>query len=831
MSISLLLVSDSVSDRQKIIKTLDAYNVLLAADLQEAARKLEQRDDIYLMLLDLDLAGRDGIQFLKTLKNSSGHQFLRTIIMSKECDQQLKEIEGLRLGIIDCIKKPLDLEFLKAKVSTRAEIFKTQDFIKRQAQNQLRLFETIFHQAPIGIAISLEKDFAHDKINKNFNYNPEFKKICKRSKNELQSIGWEGLTHPDDLLAEKELFRKLQNDEIDRYSLDKRIKMPDGSYKWVHLISAKLNYAEKSGFHYVALLRDIDEEKNISTRLLESERSKSVLISNLHGMAYRCSYDRDWTMEFVSSGCHVLCGCDPEKLQGNKDFSFNELIAPEYREHLWKEWKTALDDKARFQSEYEIIDANGVRKWVLEIGEGVFDETGQVEALEGIIIDISDRKKIENQLRYVTEHDDWTDLYNLHYLEKMLRKDQESGEPKESALVCVNLNSMYSLGLKYGMYYAQKLIKKIADSLLKISNEQRMIFSSASYRFVYYIKDYKDKSDLLNFCTRVVNVLHTFLDVERIGFGIGVYEINDLKKNEIEETLKKLLLASEEALAASSDDSNIYFYDNKLEQRVYRNNIIQQELAAVAEGEKQERVSVQFQPIIDLCDNSISGFETLARFNTNELGLISPLEFIPIAEETKDIIPIGKLILEKACRFLKKLQSCGHDCINISINISAVQILSKDFVENTITILSELDLDPKNIHLELTESVFSENIDQINSVFRQLNGYGIKISIDDFGTAYSSLSRLRELQVDTIKIDRPFIAKINDLDKEITITSDIISMAHKMDLLVVAEGVETKYQYDYLKQFNCDKIQGFLISKPLDEQEAFTFAENLGNNY
>ena len=117
MSISLLLVSDSVSDRQKIIKTLDAYNVLLAADLQEAARKLEQRDDIYLMLLDLDLAGRDGIQFLKTLKNSSGHQFLRTIIMSKECDQQLKEIEGLRLGIIDCIKKPLDLEFLKAKVS------------------------------------------------------------------------------------------------------------------------------------------------------------------------------------------------------------------------------------------------------------------------------------------------------------------------------------------------------------------------------------------------------------------------------------------------------------------------------------------------------------------------------------------------------------------------------------------------------------------------------------------------------------------------------------------------------------------------------------------
>ena len=829
MPINILLVSNSAEDRQKITESLSEFNLMIASSEEEVKLAFEEHEDIYLMLLDVDTPTFDGIKLLRFLKADERHKYLRTIILS-DCDQREKVVEDLALGIVDCSQRPLNLEFLKAKIRIHAEMIKCQERIKKEAQDQSMILETIFEQVPIGIGISLDEDSDLGGANKLFSYNPEFLKICDSTEEELMSAGWNAITHPDDLPEETELFQALMRGEIDNYSFDKRIKMPDGSYKWVHIISVTLHFLGKDGFHYAVLMQDIDEEKRTNNMLRESERSKSVLLSNLQGMAFRCKYDRDWTMEFVSSGCHALCGCRSESLINNSEFSYNELIAPEHRERLWKDWKDALEQKKRFHSEYEIIDGNGARKWVMEMGEGVFNEDGTVEALEGIIFDISDRKDMENKLRYLYEHDEWTDLYNLYYLETLLREDQMSPVSEKCAFISINLNAMYSLSLRYGMHYSQRLIKTVAQSLLKLCNEDRMIFSSASYRFIFYIKNYEDKKELLDFCEQISNLLHSLLDVERIDFGIGVYEVDDLRKDHFEEVFKKLLITSEEAFNSAYGESRIYFYDDDLEQRVYRKNKIQQELALIAEGEEQDRIFLHFQPIVQLSDNRITEFEALARFDSQDLGLVTPLDFIPIAEETKDIIPIGKLILKNACNFLKQLQAAGHDDVDISINISPVQILSKGFVEDTIEILSELNVDPTNIHFELTESVFSEDLEQINEVFGELSSYGIKSAIDDFGTAYSSLSRLRELNVDTIKIDRPFIAKINELREEATVTNDIISMAHKMELYVVAEGVETQHQYDYLRYYGADKVQGYLISMPMDADAALEFLNYWGND-
>lgn len=229
---------------------------------------------------------------------------------------------------------------------------------------------------------------------------------------------------------------------------------------------------------------------------------------------------------------------------------------------------------------------------------------------------------------------------------------------------------------------------------------------------------------------------------------------------------------------------------------------------------------MQFQPILDLKSNKICGFEALARLNSCELGLVPPLEFIPIAEKTKLIIPIGEKIIHQALRFLNKLKENGHGTINVSINVSAIQLLRVDFNKNLLEMIYEMRVNPENIGLEITESVFALNYQEINRVLGELIDSGIHIAIDDFGTGYSSLARERELNVNCLKIDKYFIDKLLTLKPEEVITGDIISMAHKLGHCAVAEGVEHEEQRQYLLNNGCDKIQGYLVGKPLDEDAA-----------
>jgi EAL domain-containing protein (putative c-di-GMP-specific phosphodiesterase class I) len=208
------------------------------------------------------------------------------------------------------------------------------------------------------------------------------------------------------------------------------------------------------------------------------------------------------------------------------------------------------------------------------------------------------------------------------------------------------------------------------------------------------------------------------------------------------------------------------------------------------------------------------------------LGLIPPLEFIPIAEKTKLIIPLGKKIILQAFNFLNKLKENGYDSVGVSINISAIQLLRDDFTQYLLEMINERRVDPANIGLEVTESVFASNYQEINSILGELKSLGIKIAIDDFGTGYSSLARERELNLNCLKIDKYFIDKLLLLKDEEAITSDIIAMAHRLGHYVIAEGVEYERQRQYLLKYGCDRIQGYLISKPLTEAAALDLLRN-----
>ena len=569
--------------------------------------------------------------------------------------------------------------------------------------------------------------------------------------------------------------------------------------------------------------KQIEEIEKSAKLIAESERSKSVLISNLPGMAYRCNYDKDWTMKFVSDGCIMLTEYTPESLIDNKDVSFNDLITPEYREPLRKEWERILAKRLPFRYEYEITAAGGGRKWGLELGEGIYDKYGEVEALEGIILDISDRKGIENKLIYTNEHDRWTGLYNRDYLESLLEKDGKQKKKSKRALIVVNLTSLQSLTVNYGFHYVQSLIKKVVETLDSYKTDECMLFKSYENRFTFYLKNYKDANELADFSAIIAGELKELLITERVGGGIGIIEISQENEQDVDLLLRRLLIASERSNSEYSEDFIACYYNEDLERLIEREGYIRQELARIATDEVSDELFLQYQPILDLKTNSVCGFEALARLKTEKLGLVSPLEFIPIAEKTKLIIPLGKKIMSLALRFLNKLRDSGYETTSVSINISAIQMFRPDFASNLLDMISEMHLNPQNIGIEITESIFASDHVYINNIISRLRDAGLHIAIDDFGTGYSSLAREKDLNVNCLKIDKYFIDKLFEEDPDKAITGDIISMAHRLGHCAIAEGVEQEVQKQYLLAHGCDKIQGYLVSRPLDEEAAFEF--------
>jgi len=823
MLAKILVVDDAATDRMITQDMLSDYHVLTASDGLEAIRQIEMHNDIDIVLLDLNMPNMDGFQVLQALKASGRYKKPRVIILSNYEELDM-EIKGLQLGAVDFIRKPVHRDSLNARISTHVELLRIQQYVEHKLYENTLKFETIFQQAPIGIAISHNCDPMSTRMNDIMTSNEAFHKITGRTTEELIKLGWAQITHPEDIEKDLEYFRKLQKGEIQNYSMEKRFIKPDGSYVWVHMVVAPLQLVEDQQIRHICLIEDITQRKETEKALAESERSKSVLLSNLPGMAYRCKNDPEWTMLYVSAGCLSLTGYSPESLIDNRDLSYNDLIAPEYREKLRKKWDYLLENRMTFKYEYEIITAWGERKWVLELGQGIYNEQGEVEALEGIVLDITDRKNMENQLKYTSEHDTLTGLYNHRYFENVLMEDINQGNLK-GALVAINLSTIERLNHTYGFYYSQELIKKAADTLKLHCAENIELYHIYENRFVFYVKTYQQRNELTEFCQRIAENLQALLAIERIGGGIGVVEVNN-ESVDVQQLMKNLIIISEEAANISSNDIGICFFNEEIRTRIIREEAITRELTQIANGERVDRLVLQYQPIVGLQSDKISGFEALVRLNSDSFGRVTPLEFIPIAEKTKLIIPLGYHIIIKALQFLKKLNERGYHEVAVSINISAIQLLKNDFVPSLCKMIEESAVDPENIILEITESIFASNYQEINQILGRLKGCGMKIAIDDFGTGYSSLARERELNVNCIKIDKSFVDKLMVLEWEKTLTGDIISMGHKLGHCIIAEGVEYDRQKEYLRAYGCDKIQGYLISKPLDENAAIELLAN-----
>lgn len=316
--------------------------------------------------------------------------------------------------------------------------------MSRRLNEREDVFKKLFEHLPMGVALVEDDKQGVKAVNK------KFEAIMGRSQHELTEICMEELTGSDDEHNDADRVALLGQGNISSNTTIKKIDKPDGQTAWIHMNVVSLNKGDdKSGKSHLCIVEDVTQRILTETALRESERSKAVLLAHLPGMAYRCRKDHDWTMLFVSEGCRKLTGYEPDSLLYNKDISFNSLIAPEYRKNVWLEWDRVLAQKEPFNGEYEIVDKDGRHRWVMEMGQGIYDEEGNVVALEGLIIDVTEQKLREAQIKHMSDHDFLTGLYNRKFFEQEKERLAEERYLPVSVIIA-NINGVRLINDAFG---------------------------------------------------------------------------------------------------------------------------------------------------------------------------------------------------------------------------------------------------------------------------------------------------------------------------------------------------------------------------------------------
>ena len=424
--------------------------------------------------------------------------------------------------------------------------------LKQAAANlkfQEALYRNIFEKAPIGILLQGNKDNQNNQsAAEYFSVNPKGEAILGRSLSELQKMTWQGITAAEDLEVETPLFDRFIKGEIPSYSIEKRLFKPDGSTIWVNLYVVAFPDNPFSGSMYLCLLEDVSERKLSEESRGESERSKAVFFSHLPGMAYRCKFDPNWTMEFVSGGCEELTGYTAEALIENREISYAEIIAPEHRDAVRTGWRRILIRHDRYRDEYEIATKSGKRKWVLELGQGIYNDDGNIEALEGIVLDISDQKNKERQIAYLSEHDPLTGLWNRNYLEQeKLRLDKPEFLPLSIA-IC-DIDGLRMINDAYGHAEGDHLITKTATLIQGCLKSEYVLSHAGGGEFVLLLP-HTGSTAAHQLKMTIKNTIENYNRVNKVApYAISVSIGHGTKETEAQK-IEDVMKAAEEYLSS-----------------------------------------------------------------------------------------------------------------------------------------------------------------------------------------------------------------------------------------------------------------------------------------
>lgn len=566
-------------------------------------------------------------------------------------------------------------------------------------------------------------------------------------------------------------------------------------------------------------LRASDEELRLHSDNLEKSQEDLRVSEERFRLAIEGSKDDIWDWDIVGTNMFTFYTSPNSNRFLNHEVTFEEVMNAIHPEDFPRVDKTISDYLNNilqfFQCEFREKTKDGEYRWVLSKGKAIRNMNGAPVRMSGTNIDITERKKSDDRIHHMAHYDALTDIPNRTLLNENLSAALNVAKEKSNhvALMYLDLDDFKTVNDTLGHNVGDDLLKTISRKLQDCVSEIDTVSRLGGDEFAILLTDVENIHQVTEVAERVLSVFKYpyILNGQEFyissSIGIAVYptdgeEVHILMKN-----------ADTAMYSVKNSEKNSYeFFSNsmndKMVERLQLENSLRHALL------KNEFV-MYYQPKIDLKTDTISGVEALIRWQSPTKGLVPPIEFIPLAEETGLIIPIGDWVLKTACQQIKEWKDLGYTWLNMSINLSAKQFKQINLVDRIKGIILETGIDPQSIELEITETMAMENLDNTVKILEQIKESGIKISLDDFGIGYSSLNYLKKLPIDIIKMDKDFILNIPEDKKQAEIAKTIISLAHSMDLEVIAEGVENVEILDLLKKFRCDKAQGYLFSKPV----------------
>ncbi len=690
---------------------------------------------------------------------------------------------------------------------------------KKNKQDDLfNLAKAIISSAGVGIYIVQHGKFVY--------VSQLYQKLTGYSEAEL--IGTYSLNniYPDDReMVREEAIKCLKENRLEPYEY--RFVNKKGDVMWVWETITPIVYKEDRAT--LGSFMDITERKQAESQreaMLEAlrqseEKYRSILESIQEGYF---EVDLNGNFTFCNNSMSRLTGCSKEELLG---MNYKQFTNEENIKEVLQAFNEVYDTGEPFKFDWQIIRRSGSEGFIEASVTLKKDLSGKPIGFKGMIRDITERKRIEQQINYMATHDALTGLPNRLMFSQLLnhaiRSAQRHG--KQLAVLFIDLDRFKTINNSLGHEAGDRLLKEMARRFRKSLRAVDIVGRLGGDEFIILT----DEVDELN---QVANVAHKLLTTViqpmvlageecRITASIGI-SIYPRDGNDEQSLMKNADVAM--YFAKEEGKNNYQFYSKDIHSLSNKRFSIETNLYRALE---RNELSLEYQAKVDFKSGMITGVEALLRWKNPSLGTLTPMQFIPVAEGTGMIVPIGRWVMKTACAQNVAWQRQGLPPIRVAVNLSLRQLMDDKLLEDIKAALDESGMAPNLLELEITESMVMHNPEHMIGVLTNIKKMGVRLAVDDFGTGYSSLSQIKNFPVDTLKVDRSFIRNlVQDSDNQ-AITQAIINMGKNLCLTVVAEGVETQEQKDYLRYLICDEMQGFHFSKPVAPDQ---FADLLRKN-